>query len=249
MPAPQTTAKASPAAKAAAVTGKARVATVAAAARPAAAAVTGAKPSKPGVDQPPQPVESFPAQPPTYEPRLGLARVASRRLALLKENNTPAGQISSPPTDTELAAQLVNLIQQHYTSAIALAPRLHDAYIELAQLLEHEVSLEAAADLYARFPFVRCQEPGKPETSQDDLYIESEITRMFMKLKRYRDPVLVRSMISEGREMGIGILTKHMETLDAASEYKTLMEVYAGVSRKAIDDPEMIGFFKIKYWL
>ncbi|KAJ3152253.1 hypothetical protein HDU89_001473 [Geranomyces variabilis] len=304
MPAPQTTAKASPAAKAPAVTGRAKVAPAAAAAtaRPLAkpAAPTAAKSSKPGVQAPPPPVESFPAQQPTYEPRLGLARISSRRLALLKEG-TPTGQTPSP-TDVEFASQLVNQIQQHYTSAIKLAPRLHDAYIELAQILEHEISLEAAAEVYARFPFVRCQEPGKPETSQDDLYIESEITRMFMKLKRYRDPILVRSMISgwfcflssfrqcvlmkavanfaestaaEGREMGIGILAKHMETLDAASEYKTLMEVYAGVSRKAVDDPEMIGerlilrrqgfqreakvplyitlpttgFFKIKYWL
>ncbi|KAJ3170689.1 hypothetical protein HDU88_008592 [Geranomyces variabilis] len=248
MPAPQTTAKASPAAKAPAVTGRAKVAPAAAATpRPITKAASLSKPTKPGVQAPPPSVESFPAQPPTYEPRLGLARIASRRLALLKEG-TPTGQTPSP-SDVEFASQLVNQIQQHYRSAIELAPRLHDAYIELAQILEHEVSLEAAADLYARFPFVRCQEPGKPETSQDDLYIESEITRMFMKLRRYRDPILVRSMISEGREMGIGLLSKHMETLDAASEYKTLMEVYAGVSRKAVDDPEMIGFFKIKYWL
>ncbi|KAI8591011.1 hypothetical protein BDZ88DRAFT_487866 [Geranomyces variabilis] len=267
MPAPQTTAKAAPAAKAPAVTGRAKVAPAAAAtprpiAKPAAPTAAG-KSTKPGAQAPPAPVESFPAQQPTYEPRLGLARIASRRLALLKEG-TPTGQTPSP-TDAEFASQLVNQIQQHYTSAIELAPRLHDAYIELAQILEHEVSLEAAADLYAQFPFVRCQELNKPETSQDDLYIESEITRMFMKLKRYRDPVLVRSMISgrlmkavatfaestaaEGREMGIGILAKHMETLDAASEYKTLMEVYAGISRKAVDDPEMIGFFKLKYWL
>ncbi|KAJ3155777.1 hypothetical protein HDU86_004247 [Geranomyces michiganensis] len=238
MPATQTTAKAASAVKALTVTGKAGSAPARPSAKPAVAAGKSAKPvgaQAAQQQQQQQLLESFPPHQPTFEPRLGLARVCCRRLGILKES-TPAGQNPTPADTTDMASQLVYKIQQHYMEAIALAPRLHDAYIELAQVLEHEVSLEAAADLYARFPFVRNQTPGQPETSQDDLYIESEITRMFMKLKRYRDPVLVRSMISEGREMGIGILSKHMETLDAASENKTLMEIYAGVSRKAVDD-------------
>ncbi|TPX59727.1 hypothetical protein PhCBS80983_g02259 [Powellomyces hirtus] len=252
MPASQTTAKAAPAVRAPTVTGRGKVAP-ATKGRPGTASP---QPSKvPGKPSPApskaaaQPAPSQPAtedtleqrigvQPKTYEPRLGLARTLHRRLNLLKDQTSRL--------DTDTIKSHITQIEKHYLDAIVLCPRNHDAYIELGAILEQHVSLDAVADLYGKFPFERTEQLG---TSQDDLYIDSEITRIYMKLKRYKDPVLIRSLIAEGREMGIGILSKHMETLDAASESKTLREVYAGVNRKQIDDPDMVAFFKMKYWM
>ncbi|TPX63541.1 hypothetical protein SpCBS45565_g06533 [Spizellomyces sp. 'palustris'] len=179
----------------------------------------------------------------SFEPRIGLARVLARRLARTQDSDTLSASASIDTTSLKAD------IENYYKEAITLCPRYHDAYIELGSFLEQHTSLVAAADLYATFPFERNMDPKLPETSQDDLYIDSEITRIFMKLKRFRDPVLIRSLIAEGRAMGIGVLGKYIETLDAAGENKTLMEVYAGVNRKALDDPEMVAFFKIKYWI
>ncbi|KNC97750.1 uncharacterized protein SPPG_06751 [Spizellomyces punctatus DAOM BR117] len=190
-----------------------------------------------------QQVGNINVQEKSFEPRIGLARVLTRRLALTQDTNTLS--TSGSVDTTSLKADIEN----YYREAIGLCPRYHDAYIELGGFLEQHTSLVAAADLYATFPFERNTDPKLPETSQDDLYIDSEITRIFMKLKRFRDPVLIRSLIAEGRAMGIGVLGKNIETLDAAGENKTLMEVYAGVNRKALDDPEMVAFFKIKYWI
>ncbi|KAI9009453.1 hypothetical protein BC832DRAFT_551269 [Gaertneriomyces semiglobifer] len=170
------------------------------------------------------------------EPLLGLARALSRRLTYSDETR---------PADWETERSiLLKKIESLYQRVVTLSPDNHDAYIEFSSFLEAHLSLEAAADVLARFPF----DEGR-DASQDDLYIHGEIARAFMKLKRYRDPVLTRSLIAEGRAGGIGVLSKYVEQLDQAGESQVLMEVYAGVNRKRIDDPDLQAFFKARYWI
>jgi hypothetical protein len=49
--------------------------------------------------------------------------------------------------------------------------------------------------------------------------------------------------------MGMPTLSKYVEILDSAGESKVLMEVYAGVNRKPVDNPDLQAFFKAKFWM
>jgi hypothetical protein len=168
----------------------------------------------------------------SYEPRLGLARTLTRFLQL--------GLDLKPPMDPK--PQLPE-IKKWYKESIALKNDVHDAYIELAGLCEKYESIASAIDVYATFPFPA----DKP--SQDDLYIYGELNRLLMKEKNYKNPLLVKSLIAEGKSIGIKSLNKYIETLDAANEAKLLMQVYAGVNGKAETDSDMVSFFKSKFWL
>lgn len=76
--------------------------------------------------------------------------------------------------------------------------QVHDAYIELVQLLEPSDPQAALA--------VYCEFPAKPaaEQSFDDAFITGEIVRMLMAMEQYDHPQLGPSLISYGKVMGIG---------------------------------------------
>ncbi|KAI9090049.1 hypothetical protein DFS34DRAFT_377584 [Phlyctochytrium arcticum] len=170
---------------------------------------------------------------------LGLGRTLAQRLAYFIERPSPDW--------SEMKPALLDRTTAVYSQAIAANPTHHDAYIELAPILEKHVSLAASADLLTSYPFVGTNPSESP--LEADLYIHSEINRALIKLKRFRDPALTRGLIAEGRRGGLGGLEKFVQELDKAGENKVLMDVYAGVNRKALEDPDMQAFFKARYWL
>ncbi|KAI8826465.1 hypothetical protein BJ741DRAFT_631311 [Chytriomyces cf. hyalinus JEL632] len=153
---------------------------------------------------------------PMYETSIGLARAISRKVGFIEDQ--------SGPKDARIPA-LVESITTHYNHAIKSKPGAHDAYIELGALLERKVSIRAAADIYAAFPFRDFRSGGGTDPGQD---VE----------KRYKEVLLVDCLVAEGRAMGMPCLGKYVEALDAAGESKLLMQVYAGVT-----------FFKSRYWI
>lgn len=78
-----------------------------------------------------------------------------------------------------------------------LAVQVHDAYIELVQLLEPS-DPQAAVEVYSRFPL-------KPvaEQSFDDAFITGEIVRLLMTLEQYDHPQLGPSLAAYGKVMGL----------------------------------------------
>ncbi|KAI8840853.1 hypothetical protein BJ741DRAFT_37510 [Chytriomyces cf. hyalinus JEL632] len=177
---------------------------------------------------------------PMYETSIGLARAISRKVGFIEDQ--------SGPKDARIPA-LVESITTHYNHAIKSKPGAHDAYIELGALLERKVSIRAAADIYAAFPFRDFRSGGGTDPGQDDLYLYTELGRCFMKEKRYKEVLLVDCLVAEGRAMGMPCLGKYVEALDAAGESKLLMQVYAGVSKKPVDHPDLQAFFKSRYWI
>ena len=155
----------------------------------------------------------------TYHPFLGLARVLSRQ--------------NSPDTLQETKSM--------YSQAIELCPGLHDAYIELADILIENSPLEAV-DIYVKYPF-----PDTP--TFDDAYLYGEIVRILLKEGQYDDVRLVPNMIHLGKIMGIGMLEKYVKVLEDKFKTKALMRVYAGVHGKEVDDPGLVNFFKFKCWI
>lgn len=155
----------------------------------------------------------------TYHPFLGLARVLSRQ--------------NSPDTLQETKSM--------YSQAIELCPGLHDAYIELADLLIDNSPLEAV-DIYVKYPF-----PNTP--TFDDAYLYGEIVRILLKEGQYDDVRLVPNMIHLGKIMGIGMLEKYVKILEDKFKTKALMQVYAGVHGKDVDDPGLVNFFRFKCWI
>lgn len=47
----------------------------------------------------------------------------------------------------------------------------------------------------------------------------------------------------------LGYLEKYVRTLEEKGKNDTLCTVYAGINRKPVDDPDMVQFFKFKYWM
>ena len=155
----------------------------------------------------------------TYHPFLGLARVLSR------QNN---------PNTLQEAKGL-------YSQAIDICPGLHDAYIELADLLIENSPLEAV-DVYLKYPF-----PDTP--TFDDAYLYGEIVRILLKEGQYDDVRLVPNMVHLGKIMGISMLEKYVKILEDKFKTKALMQVYAGVHEKEVDDPGLVQFFRFKCWI
>ncbi|KAJ3116343.1 hypothetical protein HK100_001092 [Physocladia obscura] len=172
-----------------------------------------------------------------FDVYIGLARALSRKLGFIEESN---------PKDTQIS-ELLHSIISYYKTAIAIKPDLHDGYIELGTILERKVSIRAAADLYCTFPFQPVNNTAN--FSQDDVYLFAELGRCFMKEKRYKEKLLISCLIAEGRATGMSCLSKYVEALDSAGESKILMALYAGVNKKSIDDPDLLPFFKSKFWL
>ena len=155
----------------------------------------------------------------TYHPFLGLARVLSR------QNN---------PNTLQEAKSL-------YSQAIEISPGLHDAYIELADILIENSPLEAV-DVYLKYPF-----PDTP--TFDDAYLYGEIVRLLLKEGQYDDARLVPNMVHLGKIMGIGMLEKYVKILEDKFKTKAVMQVYAGVHGKEVDDPGLVQFFRFKCWI
>eukprot|EP00058_Branchiostoma_floridae_P021150 XP_002606640.1 hypothetical protein BRAFLDRAFT_120093 [Branchiostoma floridae] len=202
------------------------------AAKPAAAPAAGKPACKPGEkaeDKPATPTKAtepektpapIPANTPlnraSYRPRLGLAR------ALARTDDT------------------IDDAKKWYNEVMTMAPEIHDAYIELADMLIKAEPL-AAVDVYCRFPFPE-------ELTFDDAYIHGEVVRILMKHEKFDDPRLADSMIAFGRVMGITTLDKYVSILDDKFKTDMLKKIYAGVHGKAVDDPDLQAFFKFKCW-
>ncbi|XP_076097670.1 uncharacterized protein LOC143067930 isoform X2 [Mytilus galloprovincialis] len=152
----------------------------------------------------------------TYLPRLGLARA-----------HRSAGEIEES--------------QKYYNEVIVMAPEIHDAYIELAEMLTVK-DPQAAVDVYCKFPL-------SETPTFDDAYIIGDIVRLLMKGEKYDDPRLQTNMIAYGRVLGLGVLEKYVKILEDKFKTKILREVYAGVNGKSVDDQDMQAFFKFKVWV
>lgn len=122
-----------------------------------------------------------------------------------------------------------------------MAPEIHDAYIELAEMLTNKDPM-AAVDVYCKFPV-------SENPTFDDAYIIGDIVRLIMKAEKYDDPRLQPNMIAYGKVLGLGVLEKYTKILEDKNKTKTLREVYAGVNGKSVDDSDMQAFFKFKVWL
>lgn len=168
-----------------------------------------------------------PTQPPgkveinekTYLPRLGLARI-----------------LAKSSTDKAKLEESHSL----YKQVISMSPDLHDAYIELGEMLS-KTDPVAAVDAYARFPF-------SDPPSFNDAYLHGEILRLLMASENYDDPRLLTSMVAMGRALGIGVLEKQVSILENKFKTDLLKKVYSGVHGKPIDDPDLQAFFKFKCW-
>ena len=183
---------------------------------PATEAKAGSTPSVTSV-----PVEAGKAEvnKPSYHPRLGLARTLAKSTDQKKQEESHG----------------------FYREVIAMAPQVHDAYIELGEVLAKSDPV-AAVDVYAKFPF------NDPPTF-DDAFLHGEIVRLLMKSESYDNPRLCTSLIAMGKALGIGVLEKQVSILESKFQSKLLKQVYAGVHGKSLDDPELQAFFKFKCWL
>ncbi|XP_064602981.1 uncharacterized protein LOC135468574 [Liolophura sinensis] len=191
-----------------------------------------AKPTEKPVEKAPTPTEKSFAEPPqpvsnphptsgplnrkSYQPRLGLARV----FHALGESEEA---------------------QKYYQEVISMAPEVHDAYIEAADMLLKSNPL-AAVDIYSQFPV-------SDNPSFDDAYISGDIVRILIKHEKFDDPRLEKHMILYGRVLGIGSLEKYVEILDGKFKTDLLKSVYAGVNHKDVDHPDLQAFFKFKCWI
>nr|XP_008292168.1 PREDICTED: uncharacterized protein LOC103366271 [Stegastes partitus] len=155
----------------------------------------------------------------SHVPRLGLARALSRS------------------ADTQDQAK------QLYREVIAMAPGVHDVYIELVQLLE-PADPRAAVDVYCRFPL-------KPvaEQSFDDAFITGETVRLLMSQEQYDHPQLGSCLVAHGKVMGLSCIEKYIDILDAKSMTRLLKSIYARIHDRQEDDEELQDFFKFKCWI
>ena len=153
----------------------------------------------------------------TYLPRLGLARTLAKQ-------------------EAKASDECIAL----YREVIKMAPNVHDAYIELGDLLAKSDPV-GAVEVYSHFPFA-------DPPSFDDAYLHGEIVRLLMSSASYDDPRLATSMIAMGRALGIGVLDRRVSVLEAKFKSNVLKKVYAGVHGKPVDDPDLQAFFKFKCW-
>lgn len=159
-----------------------------------------------------------PPNPTSYLSRLGLARVLTRS-----------------GSDPDAARGL-------YEECITMEPNLHDAYIELGEILVKTDPL-GAVEVYSKYPF--------PEPlNYNDAYLHGEIVRLLVKHEKFEDPRLGPSMIALGKVMGFSVLEKYVVILDSKLKYsKLLMQIYAQVNGKNVEDPDLQQFFKFKCWI
>ena len=178
---------------------------------------------------------------PNAQARLGLAR-------LLKQKQQES--------ETKKDASKTVEIEELYHDVIKMAPSLHDAYIELGELLAPKKPLDAI-DVYCKFPFAvnstsggtSDSTGGTDEGNFDDGFLYGEIVRLLMKEELYDDPRLKHNMIKLGQILGFTMLDKYVSILENKLKFnKLLCEVYAGVNGKSVDDPDLKQFFRFKCW-
>ena len=128
-----------------------------------------------------------------------------------------------------------------YEEVVKMAPELHDAYIELGEMLAKTAPAKAVS-IYSKFPF------SDPPTF-DDAFLHGEIVRLVMKNEDYDNPQLTRSLIAMGKALGINVIDKQVAILEGKFKSAVLKTVYAGIHGKPIDDSELQAFFKFKCWL
>eukprot|EP00795_Rhopilema_esculentum_P002969 gene2969-1223_t len=155
----------------------------------------------------------------SYHPRLGLARVLSRM-----DKDFHWGEI-----------------KKLYTDVIEMAPNVHDAYIELAEMLL-ETEPKQAISVYCKYPFPK-------ELGFDDAFLHGEIIRLIVKTEDWDNPHLEKSMIQYGKVMGFSSLDKTVSVLENKFKFETLKKVYSKIIDKDINDEEVQTFFKIKCWI
>ncbi|KAJ3111751.1 Peptidyl-prolyl cis-trans isomerase fpr2 [Phlyctochytrium bullatum] len=160
-----------------------------------------------------------------YDTRLGLARALFRKMS--------QGGLSK-----EELSSAFEKVRFNFTSAIQAKPSAYDPYIELGPIVEKYVSPSAAIEVYSIFPF---KDIDKTEVTEDDIFLFTELSRLLIKEKRYKDPLLVKAMVAEGRARGVGCLSKYIEVLDSAGESKVLMGIYAGINKKPVDHPDLVA--------
>lgn len=123
-----------------------------------------------------------------------------------------------------------------------MAPDVHDAYIELGDILVKSDPL-GAVEVYSKYPF-------PDPLTYDDAYLHGEIVRLLVKQEKFEDERLGKSMVALGKVMGLSVIEKYVELLDSKLKYsKLLMKIYAEVNGKSADDPELQAFFKFKCWI
>ncbi|KAJ1568647.1 hypothetical protein HK405_015667, partial [Cladochytrium tenue] len=152
--------------------------------RPAMAPAPAQAPGKSAGSQPDQPEPAAPAER-VFDTRLGLARALARKAALLNGDGGSSAAGAAAQAD---AIELLRRAEACFREAIALRPACHDAYIELAFLVEHRLgNIAAAIDVYRAFPcaVLPSQAGGAAAgaVAQDDLFIVSELSRLIMKEK------------------------------------------------------------------
>ena len=170
---------------------------------------------------------STPAPPPTkaelnkqtYHPRLGLARTLAKFSDAKKHEES----------------------HSLYRQVIKMSPQVHDAYIELGEMLSKSNPV-AAVEVYAQYPF-------SDPPSFDDAFLHGEIVNLLMKSESYDAPQLCTSLVAMGKALGIGVLEKQVTILEGKFKTGLLKKVYAGVHGKPLDDPELQAFFKFKCWM
>ncbi|XP_034040608.1 uncharacterized protein LOC117523257 [Thalassophryne amazonica] len=133
--------------------------------------------------------------------------------------------------------------KQLYREVISMAPEVHDAYIELVQLLEPSDPL-AAVDVYCSFPL-----KAVAEQSVDDAFITGEIARMLMVLELYDHPQLGPSLAAHGKVMGLSCIEKYIDILEGKSMTQLLKSIYTTINDRPEDDQELQEFFKFKCWI
>ncbi|XP_061601139.1 uncharacterized protein LOC133463560 [Cololabis saira] len=133
--------------------------------------------------------------------------------------------------------------QQLYREVMAMAPEIHDAYTELAQLLERS-DPPAALDVYCRFP----QKPPA-EQSYDDAFINGEIIRILMSQEQYDHAQLGPSLVAYGKVMGLSCIEKYIGILEEKCSTALLKSVYARIHDRQEDDPDLQDFFKFRCWI
>ncbi|XP_043992259.1 uncharacterized protein LOC122842444 isoform X1 [Gambusia affinis] len=188
--------------------------------------------SKPEQDSGPETVEttevppventasaSGPLNPRSHVSRLGLARAFSRS------------------ADTQDQAK------HFYGEVIAMAPGIHEAYIELVKLVEPS-DPEGALDVYCGFPL-----KDVAEQSFDDAFITGEIVRLLMSQQLFDHPQLGPSLVAYGKVMGLSVIEKYIDILDEKSKTSLLKSVYAKINNRQEDDPDLQDFFRFKCWI
>ncbi|KAJ3213541.1 hypothetical protein HK099_007347, partial [Clydaea vesicula] len=178
-----------------------------------------------------------------------LTRVSLAKVNFIKFNLFDHLKLKNFVDQSSTKEEFLNLSIKFYKEALNYSPNNIEIYVELGSILNQFVSSSEAQKFYSGF-ILNDYDSLNTKPTEDEIFIFSEINRLFLKEKKFRENLLINCLILEGKHRGgIKSLESYVKILDENNEYETLMEVYAGVSKKAKTDPEMVAFFKARYWL